>query len=72
MFRIAAIIGIVGSLIIIALHLVMRSTKKEEQAEAAPPCAMGNLQKLIYMLIYLAAGGSFAVLALSGFVGCVP
>jgi hypothetical protein len=71
MFRIAAIIGIVGSLIVIALHLVMRSTQKDEQAEPAPPCAMGKFQKLIYILIYLAAGGSFAVLALSGFVAAI-
>ena len=71
MFRIAAIIGIVGSLIIIALHLVMRSTKKDGPAESAPPCAMGKFRKLIYLLIYLAAGGSFAILALSGFIAAI-
>ena len=71
MFQIAAVLGIVGSLIIIAMHLVMRSTAKDEQAEPAPPCAMGKFRKLIYILIYLAAGGSFAILALSGFIAAI-
>ena len=71
MFRIAAIIGIVGSLIIIALHLVMRSASKDEPEAPAPPCAMGKFQKLIYILIYLAAAGSFAVLALTGFIAAI-
>ena len=71
MFRIAAIIGIVGSLIIIALHLVMRSAKKDEPVASAPPCEMGKFRKLIYILIYLAAVGSFAVLALTGFIAAI-
>ncbi len=71
MFRIAAIIGIVGSLIIIALHLVMRSTRKDEPETPAAPCEMGRFRKLLYILIYLAVGGSFAILALSGFIAAI-
>ena len=71
MFRIAAIIGIVGSLIVIALHLVMRSIGKDEQVEPSLPYAMGKFRKLLYILIYLAAGGSFALLALSGFIAAI-
>jgi hypothetical protein len=71
MFRIAAIIGIVGSLIIIGLHLVMRSARKDEPVEPSPPGAPGKYRKLIYLLIYLAVGGSFAILALSGFIAAI-
>lgn len=82
MFQIASIIGIVVSLIVIALHLVMRSavpgsppessdlSKPSEPAPVAPG-TKGMLWRIIYFLIYLAAGGSFAILALSGFIAAI-
>lgn len=72
MFQIASIIGIVVTLIVIALHLVTRSAGTGSPSEPVTPCSKkGMFGKMIYLMIYLAAGGSFAILALSGFIAAI-
>jgi len=67
MFKITAIIGIMGMLLVMVLHFASRRGKLSGKTTEIQVCKLSIWGKLIYLAIYVVTGGSLAVLALSGF-----